>query len=64
MPLREMVEFIEGLDLLLTPHRGPCFIAAGWRVPMWVYRSKEPFWDHVLNYEQYEVARWWERANA
>lgn len=61
MPLQDMVEFIEGLDLLISPHSGPCFIAAGWRVPMWVYRSREAFWDYALNYEQYKVERWWER---
>jgi hypothetical protein len=49
------------VDLLLTPQTGPCFIAAGLRTPMWVYRSKEAFWDNVLNYDTYKVEKWFER---
>lgn len=64
MSLHEMVEFIEDLDLLITPQSGPCFIAAGWRVPMWVHRSREPFWDYVLNYDGYKVERWWDRRGS
>lgn len=56
-----IIEFVERLDLLITPQSGPCFIAAGWKVPMWVYRSKEAFWDYTLNYDTYKVARWWDR---
>jgi hypothetical protein len=56
-----IVGFIETLDLLITPQSGPCFIAAGWNIPMWVYRSKERFWDYTLNYEKYQVERWWDR---
>jgi FkbM family methyltransferase len=59
--IKWIIEMVESLDLLITPQSGPCFIAAGWRVPMWVYRSKESFWDNVLNYEEYKVERWWER---
>jgi hypothetical protein len=63
LSLHEMVEFIEGLDLLISPQSGPCFIAGGWRVPIWVYRSREAYWDCVLNYDQYKIERWWDRAN-
>lgn len=40
-----IIDYVAKLDLLITPQSGPCFIAAGWRVPMWVYRSRESFWD-------------------
>lgn len=56
-----LVEQIRNLELLLTPQSGPCFIAAGLGVPMWVYRSKLPHWDYVLNYDVYKVERWFER---
>lgn len=59
--IKWIVEMIRKLDLLITPQTGPCFIAAGLGVPMWVYRSKEAFWDNVLNYDNYKVERWWER---
>lgn len=63
MTLKQSMEFVEGSDLVITPQSGPCFMAAGWRVPMWVYRSREPFWDCVLNYEEYKVERWWDRRS-
>ncbi|MCX7387505.1 MAG: class I SAM-dependent methyltransferase [Planctomycetales bacterium] len=56
-----IIDYVAKLDLLITPQSGPCFIAAGWRVPMWVYRSRESFWDWTLNYETYQVERWWDR---
>jgi len=28
---------------------------------MWIYRSKERFWDYTLNYDNYRVQRWWDR---
>jgi len=56
-----IIDVISNLDLLITPQSGPCFIAAGWGVPMWVYRSKEPYWDWTLNYDTYKVTRWWDR---
>jgi hypothetical protein len=58
-----IVDTVRSLDLLLTPQTGPCFIAAGYGIPMWVYRSKEPHWDYVLNYDVYKVERWWERVH-
>jgi hypothetical protein len=57
-----IISTIEKCSLLITPQSGPCFIAAGWRVPMWVYRSKERFWDQVLNYQEYKVERWYKRS--
>lgn len=51
------------LKLLITPQSGPCFPAAGWGVPMWIYRSKESFWDFTLNYDTYKVERWFDRKN-
>jgi len=59
--IKWIVETVRKLDLLITPQTGPCFIAAGYRIPMWVYRSKESFWDNVLNYDTYKVERWWDR---
>ena len=56
-----IIEFVSRLDLLITPQSGPCFAAAGWRVPMWVHRSREAFWDWTLNFDMYKVERWWER---
>jgi FkbM family methyltransferase len=56
-----IVDMVSKLDLLITPQSGPCFIAAGWRVPMWVYRSKEAFWDWTLNYDEHKVERWFDR---
>jgi hypothetical protein len=61
--IKWIVENVRKLDLLITPQTGPCFIAAGFRIPMWVYRSKEKFWDNVLNYDEYKVERWWERVD-
>ena len=58
-----IMDFVAQLDLLIAPQSGPCFIAAGWGVPMWIYRSKEPHWDWTLNYDTYKVARWWERKD-
>jgi hypothetical protein len=58
-----ILETIRKLDLLITPQTGPCFIAAGFRIPMWVYRSKYLFWDYVLNYDTYKVQRWYNRTN-
>lgn len=57
----KLVEQIRDLKVLLTPQTGPCFIAAGLRVEMWCYHCKEPFWDLVLNYDTYKVARWYDR---
>jgi len=28
---------------------------SGWDIPMWIYRSKERFWDYTLNYDNYRV---------
>ena len=56
-----IIGLVSNLDLLITPQSGPCFIAAGWKVPMWVYRSKEAFWDYTLNYDTYKVERWFDR---
>jgi hypothetical protein len=56
-----IINTVSKLDLLITPQSGPCFCAAGWKVPMWVYRSKEAFWDYTLNYETYKVERWFSR---
>jgi 2-polyprenyl-3-methyl-5-hydroxy-6-metoxy-1,4-benzoquinol methylase len=60
--IKWIVEMVRKLDLLITPHTGPCFIAAGFKIPMWVYRSKEAFWDNVMNYDTYKVERWWDRV--
>lgn len=57
-----IINMIQKLDLLITPQSGPCFIAAGFRIPMWVYRSKESFWDNVLNYDTYKVEKWVDRV--
>lgn len=56
-----LIEQIRNLALLLCPQTGPCFIAAGLRVPMWVYRSKEVHWDYVLNYDKHKVEKWYDR---
>lgn len=58
-----IINTIREMDLLITPQSGPCFIAAGFRIPMWVYRSKRLFWDYVLNYDNYKVQRWYNRPN-
>jgi FkbM family methyltransferase len=58
-----LVEQIKDLKLLLTPQTGPCFIAVGLGIEMWVYKSKETFWDYVLNYDTYKVARWYDRPS-
>ena len=59
--IKWIIDTVARLDLLIAPQSGPCFIAAGWGVPMWVYRSREPHWDYTLNYDRYRVARWWRR---
>jgi hypothetical protein len=59
--IKWIVETVRKLDLLISPQTGPCFIAAGYKIPMWIYRSKEAFWDNVLNYDEYKVERWWDR---
>jgi hypothetical protein len=46
-----LFDTISKLDLLITPQTGPCFIAAGFRIPMWVYRSNHINWDNILNYD-------------
>lgn len=56
-----IIETVRKMDLLITPQTGPCFIAAGFRIPMWVYKSKEEFWDYTLNYDNYKVQRWYDR---
>lgn len=56
-----IINTVGTLDLLISPQSGPCFAAAGWGVPMWIYRSREDFWDYTLNYETYKVARWFDR---
>ena len=56
-----IISTIEKCSLLITPQSGPCFIAAGFRIPMWVYRSKERFWDQVLNYEDFWAIKWYDR---
>ena len=58
-----IIQFIARLDLLITPHSGPCFVAAGWGIPMWVYRSKYAFWDYTLNFENHKVEKWWARKH-
>jgi hypothetical protein len=58
-----LFDTISKLDLLITPQTGPCFIAAGFRIPMWVYRSNHIHWDNILNYENYKVQRWYKRTN-
>jgi beta-1,4-mannosyl-glycoprotein beta-1,4-N-acetylglucosaminyltransferase len=56
-----IVNFMKKLDLLITPQSGPCFIAAGLKIPMWVYKSREEYWDYVLNYDMYKVEKWYDR---
>lgn len=56
-----IINFMQDLDLLIAPQTGPCFIAAGLKIPMWIYRSKELHWDYVLNYDNHKVEKWWER---
>jgi hypothetical protein len=56
-----IISTIEKCSLLITPQSGPCFIAAGFRIPMWIYRSKERFWDQVLNYEEFLAIKWYDR---
>lgn len=56
-----LIENIRGLDLLVSPQTGPCFIAAALKIPMWIYRSKIPHWDSVLNYDTYKVCKWYDR---
>lgn len=56
-----IINTISKLDLLITPQSGPCFIAAGFKIPMWVYESKERFWDYTLNYDLYKVEKWIKR---
>lgn len=56
-----IIETIRRMDLLITPQTGPCFIAAGFRIPMWVYKSKHAFWDYTLNYDNYKIQRWYDR---
>jgi len=46
---------------LMSPQTGPCFIAAGLKIPMWIYRSKARYWDYVLNYDNHKVDRWFNR---
>jgi SAM-dependent methyltransferase len=58
-----IINFMKKMDLLITPQSGPCFIAAGLKIPMWVYRSKEKHWDYVLNYDNYKVEKWWDRVS-
>lgn len=56
-----IIETVRKMDLLITPQTGPCFIAAGFRIPMWVYKSKQEFWDYTLNYDNYKIQRWYDR---
>ncbi len=57
-----IIDIVARMDLLISPHSGPCFIAAGWRIPMWVYRSKEVSWDYALNFDTHKVEKWWDRT--
>lgn len=57
-----IIDTIREIDLLITPQSGPCFIAAGFKIPMWVYESKEKFWDYTLNYDTYKVEKWYKRT--
>lgn len=59
--IHPIIDTIQKLDLLITPQTGPCFIAAGFNIPMWVYKSKKPHHDYVLNYDNYKVDRWFDR---
>lgn len=56
-----IIETVRRMDLIITPQTGPCFIAAGFRIPMWVYKSKQEFWDYTLNYDNYKIQRWYNR---
>jgi hypothetical protein len=58
-----LVNQMKDITLLISPQTGPCFIAAGLRIPMWIYKSKEPYWDYVLNYDTHKVSRWWDRRS-
>lgn len=62
-PTQDLVEKISNLSVLLSPQTGPCFIAAGLKIPMWIYRSKTPLSDYVLNYDTHKVARWFDRKD-
>lgn len=53
-----LVNLMAKLDLLLTPQTGPCFIAAGLNIPMWVYKGKDLTCNYVLNYDTCKVVRW------
>jgi hypothetical protein len=61
--IHPIISTISKLDLLIAPQTGPCFIAAGFRVPMWIYKSKHPCFDYVLNYDNHKVSRWFERQS-
>ncbi len=59
----DLISKISKLSLLLCPQTGPCFIAAGLKVPMWVYKSKSYLQDYTLNYDTYKVSRWFDRKD-
>lgn len=59
--IHPIINIIQQLDLLIAPQTGPCFIAAGFNIPMWIYKSKYAYHDYVLNYDTYKVTRWFER---
>ena len=62
--IHHFIELVASLDLLISPQSGPCFAAAGWRIPMWVYRSSDATWDFSLNFDEHKVSKWWDRRAA
>lgn len=56
-----LIANIRQVDLLLSIQGESCLIAAGFKIPLWLYKSSDPRHDMSLNFSTYKVEKTYDR---
>jgi len=58
--IHKIINYIRRMKYVITPHSGPAYIAAGFKIPSLVYRTGSingidgNLWDNLLNFDNYK----------
>lgn len=59
--INKIIHYMSRMSLLISPHTGPVYIAAGLKVPSIVYKTRSTvkgidgsYWDNFLNFDNYQ----------
>lgn len=59
--IHKIINYISRISLLISPHTGPVYIAAGFNIPSIIYRTRGiiqglngSYWDKFLNFDNYK----------